>query len=130
MGRGERAAAAAMHCVGAPFRLGGCDPATGMDCVGVAAVAVAAAGHQVAVPRGYRLRGGDPAAVAAVLEGLARGRGDEVGGVLLLRAGPAQLHLAVRVPGGVVHADAGLRRVVMRPGQLAWPLVAAWRMEG
>jgi hypothetical protein len=34
------------------------------------------------------------------------------------------------VSGGVVHADAALRRVVERQGALAWPLVAAWRAPG
>jgi len=128
-GAGERAAAAALALVGTRFRLHGRDPAHGLDCVGVAAVALAAAGHRVAVPSGYALRGGDVGQVTALLDPvLARGEG--LGALLLVRPGAGQLHLVVGVEGGVVHADAGLRRVVMRPGALAWPLVAAWRMGG
>ena len=127
---GERAAAAALACVGAPFRLHGRDPASGLDCVGVAAVALAAAGWRGAVPGGYALRGGVPERVAASLDaGLQRCAADELGAILLCRPGPAQLHLAVRVEGGVVHADAALRRVVERPGTLPWPLIGAWRAE-
>lgn len=46
--------------------------------------------------------------------------------VLLFASGPGQLHLAVRAGGGLVHADAGLRRVVLRPGVAPWPLLGAW----
>jgi hypothetical protein len=127
MTRGERAAAAVLGCVGAGFRLHGRDPVFGLDCVGVAAVAARGAACAMPVPSGYRLRGGDGAAVAAMLDGwLARGCGEEAGALLLMRPGAGQLHLGVRVAGGIVHADAGLGRVVMRPGALAWPLVGAW----
>jgi len=129
--RGERAQAAALALVGTRFRLHGRDLAHGLDCVGVAALALAAAGHRIPVPSGYALRGGDADRVAALLDPvLGRGDGCEPGALLLARPGAGQLHLAIGVRGGVVHADAGLRRVVMRPGAPAWPLVAAWRMGG
>lgn len=100
-----------------------------MDCVGVAAFALRAAGWSGAAPSGYALRGGDPARVAAAMDRvLVRCDAGAVGAVLLVRAGPGQLHLAVRVGGGVVHADAGLRRVVERPGVLPWPVLGAWDM--
>jgi len=128
---GARAAAMAQALMGTRFRLHGRDPAHGLDCVGVAALSLAAAGHRIVVPSGYALRGGDPGRVAALLDPvLARGGTDEPGALLLVRPGAGQLHLAVGVGGGVVHADAGLRRVVMRPGALAWPLVMAWAMGG
>jgi len=129
--RGERAAAAALACVGARFRLHGRDAAGGLDCVGVAAIAAAAAGCAIPVPSGYRLRGGDPARVAALLDRwLARRAELGVGDLLLVRPGPGQLHLAVSVAGGVVHADAGLGRVAMRPGALGWAIVGTWGWEG
>lgn len=49
------------------------------------------------------------------------------GDVLLVRAGPAQLHVVILTAEGYLHADAGLRRVVEVPGAVAWPVLSAWR---
>lgn len=119
---------AAAALVGTPFRLHGREADHGLDCVGVVALALRATGRVVAVPSGYALRGGDPARVIAAIDArLPRAAGDAPGDVLLMTMGPGQLHLAVRVAGGIVHADASLRRVVRRPGDPSWPLLAAWR---
>lgn len=124
---GERVVAAARGAVGARFRLHGRDPADGLDCVGLAAWAL---GVDV-VPSGYALRGGAVDAVAALIgaAGLARveAAAQAPGDLLLCRSGPGQLHLAVWTGDGVVHADAMLRRVVERPGAVAWPVVGVWR---
>jgi len=126
----ERAALAA---VGSRFRLHGRAAATGLDCVGLVALALRAGGCVVAVPTGYALRGGDPVAVAAWLDRVLARRvgGSEgagaVGDVLMLRTGPAQLHFAVRSARGIVHADAVLKRVVERPGPVAEPVLGCWR---
>ncbi|NYD91591.1 peptidoglycan endopeptidase [Sphingomonas melonis] len=131
MAEGAAVAAAALALVGAPFRLHGREPASGLDCIGVIVAALRAAGWAGAVPSGYALRGGDPATVIARFDAvLARGGGDAAGDVLLFRVGPGQLHGAVRAGRGIVHADAGLRRVVERPGAADWPLLGAWRYEG
>ena len=131
MSAGERAAAAALGAVGVRFRLHGRDPQHGLDCVGVVALALEAAGVRVRVPSGYALRGGDPGRVAALLDPVcARGAGSEPGSIVLVRPGAGQLHLGVRVPDGTVHADAGLGRVVMRPGALAGERIAAWMIGG
>jgi murein DD-endopeptidase / murein LD-carboxypeptidase len=116
--------AAALALVGARFRLHGRDLATGLDCVGVAA---AAAG--VDAPSGYALRGGDAAMIADLIEraGLVAVAGAQAGDILLMRTGPGQLHLGVRTAGGMVHADAGLRRVVERPGPPEWEILGQWR---
>lgn len=115
-------AAAARALIGARFRLHGRDPASGLDCVGVVAMACG-----VAAPTGYPLRGGDADAVAAALDRvLARGEGTP-GNAVLMRAGPGQLHLGVLTDTGMVHADAGLRRVVERPGAPPWPVLGYWR---
>ena len=53
---GEDLARAALGLKGAPFRLHGRDPATGLDCIGLFAVAMARAGRPVALPNGYALR--------------------------------------------------------------------------
>jgi len=126
-----RTADAARALVGARFRLGGRAPDTGLDCVGVAAIALAAAGVRVVPPRGYALRGGDPTHATAVLDGLLmRAAYERPGDVVLMRPGPGQLHLGVRTPGGMVHADAGLGRVVERPGAPPWAVLGVWRTEG
>ena len=125
----SRVAEAALAAVGARFRLHGRDPATGLDCVGLVAWSLAAGGYAGAVPTGYRLRGGDATAVAGLLDaGLVRVAEAAAGDVLLMRTGPGQLHLGVWVTIGLVHADAGLGRVVMRPGAVAWPVLGCWRV--
>ena len=117
--------AAARACVGARFRVHGRDPAFGLDCVGVAGIAFGRP-----VPSDYPVRGGDPHAVAALIAGTGlRGKAVEAAGagdLLLVDAGPGQLHLVVLTPAGFVHADAGLRRVVEGPGRPAGRPIGAW----
>lgn len=127
MTKGDRAAAAARACVGVRFVAQGRDPARGLDCVGLAAVAARAAGHEEPVPRDYALRTGawDGEAV-----GLVRCDGRRAGDILLCRVSPTQVHLAVRTDTGIVHADVAARRVVERPGAPPWPIERAWRVEG
>ncbi len=117
--------------MGARFRLHGREAAGGLDCVGLAALAMAAGGRRGPVPTGYPLRGGHVDAVAAAVgDGLVACDGGRAGDLLLFAAGPGQLHLAVRTDGGFVHGDAGLGRVVERAGEAPWPLLRAWRLEG
>lgn len=132
MSRGMRAVAAAREALGARFRLHGRDPATGLDCVGLAALALRAEGFRGQVPSGYAMRSGDAAAAAVALAaaGLVPAAEPRAGDLLLLRPGPGQLHLAIATPGGMIHADAMLRRVVERPGPLPWPTIGRWRPKG
>jgi hypothetical protein len=121
----SRVEAAARALVGTRFRLHGREPAHGLDCVGLVAVATG----RVA-PTGYGWRSGDEARVAGLLDAqFARGD-DAPGAVMLLRAGPGQLHLAIRVSDGIVHADASLARVAWRPGVPPWPVLGYWKGEG
>ena len=46
---------------------------------------------------------------------------------MLMATGPGQLHLGVWTGEGLVHADAGLRRVVERPGVPPWRVLGMWR---
>ncbi|WP_420140896.1 peptidoglycan endopeptidase [Sphingomonas sp.] len=123
---GDAIVAHARACVGARFRPHGRDPRWGLDCVGVAA---AAFGREVAGD--YPLRGGDPDAVSRAIAalGLRRIAPDlaAAGDLVLMAAGPEQLHLAVLTERGFVHADAGLRRVVETPGRPVLAVIGAWR---
>ncbi|KTT68651.1 hypothetical protein [Sphingomonas endophytica] len=122
----ERVCAAARALVGVRFRAQGRDPAWGLDCVGVVAVALRHAGAAVALPRDYATaRGVLPA--GAVPAAMRHCDGTAAGDVLLCRVSPAQLHLAIRSTDGIIHADAQARRVVARPGAVPWPIEGAWR---
>ena len=130
MSIGERVAARARALVGVRFRPQGRDPATGLDCVGTAALA---AGMDPArVRRDYALRGQRLAQIEHDLcelgcQPVAAGEG-EPGDVAVCDAGPAQFHLIVLTGDSFVHADAGLRRVVERPLPVPWPVAGLWRL--
>lgn len=109
--------------IGVPFRAHGRDPAFGLDCVGLAAAALG-----IEPPSGYALRTGDVTAAEAALAaaGLHAVAPARAGDLLLLRAGPGQLHLAVHGGAGIIHADARARRVVERP-DVPFAILGAWR---
>ena len=127
MTRGERIVRRARRLVGVRFRAQGRDPALGLDCIGLAAAAL-----RVEAPAaGYALRGGslerlEEGLRAAGLRPVAEAR---AGDLLVLAAGAGQLHLAIFTGEGIVHADAGLRRIVERPGAAPWPVLGAWRLK-
>lgn len=125
---GERAVAAARAVLGVRFRLHG-RSAEGLDCIGLAALALRAEGLEGAVPSGYALRSGDAGRVGAAIEalGLVPAAEPRPGDLLLFRAGAGQLHFAIQAETGIIHADAVLRRVVERPG-LPWPVIGRWRL--
>lgn len=124
--------AAAEELMGTPFRLHGRDPARGLDCVGLVAAALQAAGRPARAPTGYRLRQLDPGPLldAAEASGLGLVAGAvQPGDVLLVRPGPAQLHLVIAgADGSFVHTHAGLGRVVRTPAPLPWPIERHWRL--
>jgi cell wall-associated NlpC family hydrolase len=126
---GEDVATAALALVGTPFRLHGRDPRSGLDCVGVLAAAL---GGETALPNGYTLRSRtlpDVPAIMATL-GLAEARGDtRPGDILMLRCPPCQFHFAIAAAATrIVHAHAGLRKVVLGPLPEAWPVIGCWRL--
>jgi cell wall-associated NlpC family hydrolase len=129
---GARAlAAAARALVGTPFRPGGRDPNSGLDCFGVLHAALRAIGTEPLLPARYRLRklalpDLDPWLAA---NRLARCSGTVLAGdVLLLQWGPAQPHCAIVTQRGFVHAHAGLRRVVESPGAPPRPTLCHARL--
>lgn len=119
--------ARARALVGVRFRPQGRDPSHGLDCVGLTLVATRTGAEDV--PRHYRLRGDHRAWIERRLAALGWTPigAPRPGDLVLFEAGPAQFHLGVVTPGGCVHADAGLRRVVERPDPLPWRIASVWR---
>ena len=130
MSGATRIVAAARAMVGVPFRLHGRSDA-GVDCVGLAVLALGRAGQGGIGPVAYGLRSGEVGLAERWLgeAGLVRVDHGAPGDLALVRPGPLQLHLMIMVPGGFVHAHAGLRRVVEMPGASPWPVLGWWRAD-
>ena len=130
MSRRDRVVAAAKGAVGATFRLHGRNPAYGLDCVGLAGLALRAGGYDGDIPADYPVRGWMASQMMEAIDAGALVRTDRPapGDLLLFAIDAAHFHLGIKTPGGIVHADASLRRVVERPGVPPWPLVAAWTL--
>jgi cell wall-associated NlpC family hydrolase len=117
--------ARARALIGTRFRPQGRSAADGVDCVGLVALAIGAPD----APCDYAIRGGSARRLAGELAaaGLRPAVGMAAGDVLVLAPGRGQLHLGLFTGTGLVHGDAGLRRVVERPLPLPWPLLGIWR---
>ncbi len=122
-------------CVGTVFRPQGRVVGLGLDCVGVVMVAARAARASALIDTvipAYRLAGTHGALLEDVLlrmgceVALAPGHGD----VMVLEPRSGQRHLGVRTALGIIHAHAGLGRVVEGPVDPAWRLVGHWRFPG
>lgn len=130
-GRWPAIVAAARACVGTRFRLYGRTPGLALDCVGVVLVAAAAVPLTMPILPAYRLVGPLPD-IAAILTAIAaKPTGVAAAGDILITA-PAsgQRHFGIVTPSGLVHAHAGLGRVVEGPVDPAWQVVQAWRLPG
>lgn len=126
---GAAIAARARSFVGTRFRPQGRSPEYGLDCVGL--VALAAQFPPELVPSGYSMRS---EAGEEMLSSTFGGRAERIrpedageGDVLLVSAGAGQHHLLLLLEHGFVHADAGLGKIVERPGAVPWRTVCAWR---
>lgn len=128
---GRQLCEAAGSLIGTPFRLNGRDAQSGVDCLGLIIVALRKAGHPVADPRDYRLRQRtvDHLMPFARRNGFEPHLGITVPGDLLLFALPGlQHHVALAADQGrIIHAHAGLRRVVEGQADPNWIAVATWR---
>lgn len=121
--------------VGTPFKLHGRSEGKGLDCVGLIAHAIAPICGQREIPRDYMLRGDFSERTAIFLEGtglrpVAAAKQPDIGDILLAQAGPRQQHLMIMASDGLVHAHAGLRRVVLTPWPSPWKILHIWRAEG
>jgi hypothetical protein len=125
-------ALAAYSLIGARFRLGGRDEATGLDCAGVIIAALRRIGRDPADPAGYGLRRLDWGPYLRFFPQAGFGPCDgptQAGDVAVTFPGPGQLHLLVAAHGGgFVHAHAGLGRVVWSPASIVDPPAGCWRL--
>ncbi len=129
--KAQQIATFATSQIGVPFRLHGRSPGLMLDCVGLVAASLLAAGYPAIAPTHYSLRGDFAETINrfAALSGLILWETSqtEIGDILVVQCGPQQLHLLVATAGGHVHAHAGLRRVVFTPGPIMWPILQIWR---
>jgi cell wall-associated NlpC family hydrolase len=129
-----RFAAEAVALAGAPFRLHGRDPATGLDCVGLVCTALARSGAHPVAPSGYRLHALSIAPLLSFAEanGFVSALSEATaaaGDLLLVYPGPLQAHLVIASGGETfVHAHAGLGRVVCETRPVPWLIAARWRL--
>lgn len=123
--RADDAIRRARALIGTRFRPQGRTAAEGLDCIGLVALAL----DVPTPPRDYVLRCGSAGRLADALAAarLAPVESMAPGDVLILTPGPGQLHLGLLTDTGLVHADAGLRRVVERPLPLPWRVQGIWR---
>ena len=126
---GERIATRATGHIVASFRLHGRSMDGGFDCIGLAADALCHVGFSGAVPAEYTLRGQFASRLCNFFDGPAfmRAASLKPGDFVAVRPAPQQLHLLITTDGGFVHAHAGLRRVVLTPQPLPWPIFGHWR---
>ena len=129
MKRDEEILARARALIGVRFRLQGRSAEHGLDCIGLAALATGVSSDRVR--RDYKLRSPDPNSAndGFTQAGFVRVQLAAAGAsdLLLVRTGPAQLHVVMLTGKGFLHADIRLRRVVEVPGPAPWPAISAWR---
>ncbi len=119
--------ARARSLLGTRFRLHGRDPSTGLDCVGLA---VCVAQDARAVPSGYPLRGGSIAGYIALIDSFCSRSSHPpcAGDLLLIEMSATQFHLGIWTGDSLVHAHAGLNRVVETPGAVEGRVIGTWKL--
>jgi hypothetical protein len=130
MTRGADAIVArARALIGTRFRVHGRTPGHGLDCIGVAVMATGMEPGRVRSDDGLRTSNPEEANADFDESGFVRMplAMRTIGDLLLVRAGPHQLHVVILTDKGYLHADARLRRVVEVPGKVPWPVLSVWR---
>lgn len=133
----DQIVAAVRACVGARFRPQGRRADTGLDCIGVALIAARAAGLHLSVPL-YRMGGDHEVLVDYVVGqlGLMAIDAASPGDICIFAPAPGLRHVAVQTGPAtnsghapvLVHAHAGVGRVVETTADPAWALVGHWRL--
>ena len=108
-----------MGLVGTPYRKGGRDTQNGLDCLGLVLVVFD-------LPQAPS-RNRPEADVAGRIGRHFVETERPVSGALVVMRRALRWHFGVQTEGGLVHADASARRVVLRPGALPWPLHGIFR---
>jgi lipoprotein Spr len=123
---------AARAGLGTRFRPQGRLIGVGLDCVGVALLAAAGAGLQLGPVPPYALGGDHVDLLAATLRqlGLRRVRRSRPADLVEYALAPGHRHLALITDCGILHAHAGLGRVVEGPAPCDWPVMACWALPG
>lgn len=130
--------AAVRACVGTRFHSQGRVPGLALDCVGVVLVAAHAAGLRGAPVPPYQLGGDNEVLLDALLAqaGLRAVAAAAAGDVWLFAPALGRRHLAVQVsdpardrhaPPSLVHAHAGVGRVVESPADPGWAPLGCYR---
>jgi len=125
----------AISQIGVPFRLHGRRPGTALDCIGLAAYALFGEKNNRSIPVGYRFRGDHVGWLESELQHfdlrlLTDGQRREAGDLLVFHVAARQLHLGILTSRGLVHAHAGLKRIVLAPSSSPWPVIGHWRKNG
>jgi murein DD-endopeptidase / murein LD-carboxypeptidase len=130
--RRQAAMTAARAGLGTRFRVQGRLVGVGLDCIGVALLAAAGAGLQLGPVPPYALGGDHAQLLAATLRelGLRRARRPGPADLAEYALAPGHRHLALITDRGILHAHAGLGRVVEGPVPEDWPMVACWAFPG
>jgi lipoprotein Spr len=127
-----RAVAAARAGVGTRFRAQGRAIGLGLDCVGVALLAAAGASVKLGPVPAYALGGLHDGLLATTLIALGCRpvRRARPGDLVEYALAPGHRHLALISDRGIIHAHAGLGRVVEGPAPPDWPVAGRWALPG
>jgi hypothetical protein len=107
-------------------------PGLGLDCIGVALLAAAGAGVPIGPLPAYALSGDHGLLLEETLAALGcrRVRHIRPADLIEYRLAPHHRHLAVLTEAGIIHAHAGLGKVVEAPAPHDWPIAAIWALPG
>jgi cell wall-associated NlpC family hydrolase len=127
-------AARACSQIGVRYHMHGRLPGEALDCAGLVGYALHPILGGIAVPSDYSLRGDfrqkiDQFFASIPARMLTAHTAPIAGDIALFAPGPGQQHLAVIVGGGIIHAHAGLRKIVFTPFPLQWTIIALWRTK-
>ncbi len=125
-------ARAAHEMIGTPFRLRG-RSLDGVDCIGLVRLALSGIGRASPPLPHYGMRNLGRARFAGLIDAVGLRLTEDpsrAGDLILLRPSAAQFHLAIVGPTAkLIHAHAGLGRVVASRAPLPWPIEARWRLD-